>query len=94
MRTMVRVLAFSTLFLAGCQQPNNVDTADEAVEIANQFWAEKLPQVDLRPVDIKKTDIGTRWRVIYEPPEGSTGGPWVFEVDKKTGRIVNVSGGQ
>jgi hypothetical protein len=69
-------------------------TPEEAVQVTNQFWAEELPQVNLANLRIKTRDLGDKWLVTYEPPEGSLGAEWIFEVDKASARIVNVSGGQ
>lgn len=67
---------------------------EEAVAITERFWAEKLPQVDTNHFTTKAEDLGSYWQIIYQLPSGSAGADWIFQVDKRTGKIVYVKGGQ
>jgi hypothetical protein len=97
---MLRIVKFELLFsfmliLAACTgSTGRSTTAEEAIEITNEFWERELPQVNLANLSINTRDMGTKWRITYSPPEGSLGSQWVFEVDKVSGNILNVSGGQ
>jgi hypothetical protein len=92
---LMRMLLFALMIsIVACDGTAGADTAEEAVKITNRYWAESLPQVNLKNLSVKTEDAGNRWRVTYAPPEGSTGGPSVFEVDKKSGKIVHATGGQ
>lgn len=79
------------LLAAGCQIGGGAVTAAEATEAVNEFMGENLPQVPLSELKLETVDLHDRWRVIYSPPDGSTGGPMIFEVDKQTGEIGNTS---
>jgi hypothetical protein len=93
MRASVIILAL--LLAVGCQnRAEGTATAEEAIKVTNRFWAEEFPQVNLGDLTSKAVDLNDRWRVTYDPPEGSAGAQWIFEVDKKSGKIVKVSGGQ
>lgn len=90
-----KALAYvAVLFISACQGPGENVSASEAVQITNRYWADSLPQVDLSKLNVDAVDKGDRWRVIYRPPDGSTGGPFVYDVDKKTGKIIHSDGGQ
>jgi hypothetical protein len=83
------------LLLGACQdRAPDPSTPQGAIEITNDLFASELPQVHLSNFTITSIDLGTRWRIVYEAPEGSTGGPWMVEVEKSTGNIVSAGGGQ
>lgn len=92
-RAFLCVLAF--LLLPAClDRPRGAATAEEAIAVTNDYWEENLPQVDLNHFAIETRNFGDRWRVTYNLREGGTGGPSIFDVDKRTGRIVHAEGGQ
>ena len=83
------------LFATSCGSwSGEIDSADEAVEVANGFMAENLPQVDLSEMVIETRDLGDRWQVAYDMPGGSTGGPAIFVIEKRSGEIAHVEIGQ
>jgi hypothetical protein len=85
----------STVVLSACQtQGKRAATAPQAVEITKSYWAKESPQVDLRRWVNSTRDLGDKWEVIWEVPGGSTGSPVTFDIDKRSGRIVHVEGGQ
>ena len=94
MTTRLYSLVGMALISASCGKLDGNVTANRAVEITDQAWAEDVPQLDLDQLATRVEDLGDRWRVIYYHPEGSTGGPWVFLVNKKSGEIVSAKGGQ
>jgi hypothetical protein len=81
-------LSASLLLIAtGCQDRGV--SADQAVEVANGFMTETLPQVSLGGKKIETIEDGKRWRVSYSLPDGGTGGPILVFVDKKSGKVVD-----
>lgn len=85
----IKTLLLTLLILTGCQRgPNGAIAAAEAIELANDQLAEGLPQVPLEMMRIESENRGDAWRVTYFPPEGSTGNPLVFEVNKQSREIV------
>lgn len=87
--------ALSACLVAACQgRDEGAATAHEAVEITRAQISKETPQMDLRMFVIDTKDLGGRWQVTYEIPGGSTGTPIIFEVDKKSGEIVDTRGGQ
>lgn len=90
------LLPIITLFmLVGCQTDGNgTMTANEASDIANALLSEELPQVPLNMLQVQTEDLGGRWRVTYETPGGSTGGPIILDVDKRSGVVAVVAGAQ
>lgn len=85
-RALPYILAL--LLTAGCQ--GEADDASSATAITNGYLANTLPQVPLNVLRIETVDLGDRWQVTYRWPEGGTGGPMVFVVDKRDGRIVDM----
>ena len=64
-------------------------SARDAIERANADFANALPQVPLERMSVEAEDAGSRWRVIYRPPEGSTGPEFIdVVIDKRTGVVV------
>jgi hypothetical protein len=95
MKSGAAIVALPFLLLTGCSNPQgNAATAEQAMAVADRYWAENLPQMDVRRLEKKTEDLGDKWRVTYAVPGGSTGGPWSLNVDKKSGKIVGGSGGQ
>jgi hypothetical protein len=92
----VRIYSLLALMLvsAGCSKPGGDITAARAIEIADQIWAEDVPQMNMDDLDTRVEDLGNRWRVTYSAPEGSAGGPWFVVLSKKDGEIVSSGGGQ
>ena len=82
------------LLSSACQEQPKAAVAEQAIGVTNRYWSENLPQVNLRRMTVQAIDRGDKWRVIYKAPDGSTGGPFVYDVDKKTGKILHSDGGQ
>lgn len=90
LRTMPFILPLA--LLTGCQSGTDQNmTAREATEIANSALAEVLPQLPLNRLTIETADLDEKWRVTYRPPEGSTGGPLVIDVNKQSDAATIVS---
>lgn len=88
-------LGITLLLVPGCaDRPRDAATAERAVAVTNEFMNHKLPQVDLDEMLVNTDDLGSKWRVSYDYPGGSTGGPAVFLVEKATGKILDVKMGQ
>lgn len=79
-------LALALALMAGCQNP--VETANEATDISNAYLANMQFATDTN--NIEAIDMGDRWRVAYNHPEGSTGGPVIVVVRKKNGEVVHM----
>ncbi|HEX8585345.1 MAG TPA: hypothetical protein VF680_13175 [Allosphingosinicella sp.] len=90
----VYLLLVIALVSMGCEKANQTITAKKAIEITDASWAEHVPQVDLKRFATRVEDLGEAWRITYYVPEGSTGGPFIFVVNKKSGEIVSSEGGQ
>lgn len=82
------------LILSACQCSSEQVTTREATDVANGFMTEHLPQVPLGVLRIETVDFGDKWRVIYRFSEGSTGGPIIIDVNKRSGEIVYEEIGQ
>jgi len=90
--------ALALALLAGCQNPagtankaetaNAVETANEATDISNAYLANMQFATDMN--NIEAIDMGDRWRVAYNNPEGSTGGPAIVVVRKRNGEGVHM----
>lgn len=89
LRAGLRILALS-LSMACLACWREEVTANQASELANEYLAEHLPQVPLNILRIETLDMGDRWRLSYNFPEGGTGGPMIFVVNKRTGEIVHM----
>ena len=74
------------LLLTGCR--DRIESANEAAEVANAQLATTLLGAEHRTVEA--IDMGDRWRLSYNLEEGSTGGPIIVVVNKRTGEIVHV----
>ena len=72
--------------LAGCQNP--VETANEATDITNAYLANMQFVADMN--NIEAVDMGNNWRIAYNFPEGSTGGPVIVIVRKRNGEVVHM----
>jgi len=68
----------------GCQ--DRAETANEAIEIANAHMEGMPLGVNLRTVEV--VDMGETWRLSYNLPAGSTGGPILVIVNKRSGEVV------
>ncbi len=83
------ILASALFVVAGCQdRGSHGATGEEAVTITNAQLTADTPQIDLGTFTIQTADMGDRWRVTYDIPGGSTGTPVIFDVDKKSRKIV------
>jgi hypothetical protein len=83
--------AVAVVLASACQDgPHGAPTSKQAVQITNREFAKDSPQVNLREFTVQTADKGDRWRVVYDVPGGSTGTPVIFDVDKKSGKIVYV----
>lgn len=78
--------AAALALLAGCRNP--VETANEATDIGNAYLANMQFAADLNAIEA--IDMGDRWRVAYNYPEGSTGGPVIVVIRKKNGEVVHM----
>ena len=82
--------ALALTLASGCDdRPPDATTARGAVAIANAYMADNLPQVDLNRRKISASDLGDKWQVTYDLPEGGTGGPIIFLVDKRRAEVVD-----
>jgi hypothetical protein len=82
-------IGLMALLLWSCRQPQESVTAEEAEQLALADATAALPQVPWRTkMTITTVDLGSRWRVTFTPPPGSTGDPVSVEVDKRTGKMV------
>jgi hypothetical protein len=90
-------LSAIALVLVACHgqgQGPRAATEPQAVEITKRYWAKESPQVDLSRWINSTRDLGDKWEVTWDVPGGSTGSPVTFEIDKRSGRILHVEGGQ
>ncbi len=90
----IRALPFlvTLAFLIGCQGgADQIMTASEAADVANDVVGEELPQLTLNMLRIETEDLDGKWRVSYHAPEGSTGGPLVVDINKQSGEATVVS---
>jgi hypothetical protein len=86
----------ATLFLAACNgRPHDATSAKDAIKITNKYWKEQFPQVNLKNLSVRTIDMNDRWKVNYYDASDDRHWPVsVFEVEKKSGEIVKVKGGQ
>lgn len=83
-------LGLIVLMCTSCSDgPREATNPDQAVEVANQYMADNLPQVDLGRREVSTQDLGDRWSVTYHLPEGGTGGPITFFIDKRNAQVVD-----
>lgn len=83
-------LAWAILLVGCTDRPGGAGTSEQAIAVTNEFMEANLPQVDLTKMIIQTADLDNRWRVSYDYPDGSTGGPAIFLVEKKSGKILDV----
>ena len=69
-------------------------TSNRALEIGNSYLTQNLPQVPLSDLRVEVIDLGDRWRLSYNPPSGSTGGPIIIVIDKDMGRVIHTEAQQ
>ena len=82
-------LILAAFMIAGCHNASDAPVpASEAIRRANADFTDTLPQVPLEMMTVEARDEGDHWRVIYRPPEGSTGDPLSIIVDKHSGTVV------
>ena len=87
------IASIMLLALANCHRlPTSARTADEAVQIADAYRAERGPPA--YPTRVDTQDRGDRWRVAYSRLGGGTGGLAYYDVQKATGRVIYEGGGQ
>lgn len=87
MSIALRTLSCAALLLlaAGCGE--RAETQNEAVAVANAYLATMPLAANTRRVEA--VDMGDRWRLAYIAAEGSTGGPIVVVVNKRSGEVVH-----
>lgn len=66
-----------------------VRSANEAIRIGNRHLAGRMSPAILDMQRIEALDMGDRWRLAYIAPEGSTGGPIIIVINKRSGEIVH-----
>jgi hypothetical protein len=86
MRPILVMLAL----LSGCQVSNREVSSERAVEITKEWWAVNSPRVPVNSFTVATADMKDRWIVIYEP--SGTGPRVLFDVEKRSGNIVFVTG--
>jgi hypothetical protein len=74
------------LVSSGCR--DRAETSNAAIAIANANATVSDFRRHARSVDA--VDMGDRWRLSYNLPEGSTGGPLIVVVNKRSGEIVHI----
>ena len=79
--------ALLSLILIGCG--NRAETENEAIEVANAYLA-TMPQLGANRRQVEAIDMGDRWRLSYELPDGGTGGPIIVVVNKRSGGVVHM----
>jgi hypothetical protein len=75
------------LLLTGCG--DRATTENEAITAANAYLA-TMPQMGASHRTVSAIDMGDRWRLSYDMPEGSTGGPLIVVVNKQSGKVVHM----
>ena len=90
MNVRVTTVAATFLMLACGPSSKGAPTPKDAIQITNAQMAKDSPQIGLHEFIINTSDLSDRWEVTYDVPGGSTGTPIVFEVDKKSAKIVFV----
>ena len=82
-------------FLGACQiQPQGPIGKAEAIAVANRYVGERFAPVPPGLLRVEAEDRGSTWRVTFNPPEDSVGGPLRVDVDKQTRRVVGFAGEQ
>ena len=79
-------MAAALILLGGCE--DRIVSANEAIEVANAQLA-TMP-IDASRRTVEAVDMGDRWRLSYEAEEGSTGGPIIVVVNKRSGEVVHI----
>jgi hypothetical protein len=98
-RMMVHLAALILLLGSGCddgeRSGNSSSEASDAVVTASQ--ANSVARAYLKEMSIEdgrltveSIDMGDRWRLLYNRPEGSTGAPIIVVVNKKSGKVVHM----
>ena len=83
------------LLLASCRPDLGANmTAERAAQLARADFDRELPQMARSELRIETRDLGGRWRVSFVPPPGSTGGPFILDVDKQSGAVTWISAEQ
>jgi hypothetical protein len=87
-------ILLALLNCAGCHNwPTSAATAGEAIRVTSLYRAENFPHANFSGSAVETADLGDRWRVTYYL-RGATGGISSYEVDKRSARIVRMTGGQ
>lgn len=70
---------------------DNCASSNDALAVANAFVAKRWPY-ELKPPYPSPTtkDADDVWMVIYDIPEGWTGGGQTFYIDKKTCKVIQI----
>jgi hypothetical protein len=84
------IAAFPALLSSGCTNSsvsgNRAETENQAIAVANEYLSNR-PLTD--EMTIEAVDMGNRWRLSYDHPDGGTGGPIIVVVNKRTGEVVH-----
>jgi hypothetical protein len=65
-----------------------VVTASQANSVARAYLKEM--SIEDGRLTVESIDMGDRWRLLYNRPEGSTGAPIIVVVNKKSGKVVHM----
>jgi hypothetical protein len=83
------------LALTACNdRPTDAKTEKDAIKITEEYWRKEFPQVNLNNLTARGTDLNDRWKVTYYERGYPDPIGWEFEVEKESGRIIKVKGGQ
>jgi hypothetical protein len=77
-----------TMLLVACQpSPPHRISQEESITRARTYISQRLSTVP--PGTVHVQDRISAWRVSFDPPEDSVGGPVTVDVDKRTGEMSN-----
>lgn len=86
---LAMVLLVSTI---ACHRGRQVATAEEAIEASNTYLSSFPHPLKVSMFRTSAVDHGRTWKVTYR--HDGLGGPFVIEVDKKSGKVVSAEGEQ
>ena len=91
MMKRVCLCLLASALVAACS-PSGKDgiTQAEAISLADRQLTSELPQLRSEFLKKRAEDAGESWHIIYCPPSGSTGSPFVLAVHKSSGRVAEV----
>lgn len=91
MRGLFAVAAVSNLLLSSCGSASDELNETQAISAAQNYIRSNISQTPLDMLTPSARKDGGNWRVSFEPPQDSTGGPIVLVVDGNTGNVVDGS---